>query len=277
MRVYCNAVSKSIYMYCALLSDCSDLIGRLLQPCETDRITMNQLLCHPWMEEDMGPPRWQVAVISTPEKVNREAASYVSDKYRVTPAEVAAAVKARQISTVTATYHLLDRKLRRHRGVLHPTGVSGGLVWPRHGNDRTMTTKGSYHEDKSTEPVCECNSRLFPAIGSTASSPRSSTEKPTDLLRPLPMAKQNLKVSHNCSARDYRDCLNQLKLTRTEHTQGKDSPGCEETSSAKAAVNADSQEMRAQGKSVTFSFNTDKLAKANLTPRELHILTDRWG
>ena len=252
--------------------DCADLIGRILQPSEEERITMDQLIRHPWMEDDLGPLRWQVAVVLTPETVNRDAAAYVADKYRLSAADVAAAVKGRQVSAVTATYHLLDKKLRRYRGVLHSPGV---YAWTRD----CSATQQVVNDDKNTEAVSENNSHLFPAISSSASSPRSGTEsqKATDLLRPLPMAKQNLNVSHSCGTRDYKDCLSQLKQTRTEPPQGKDTPAGEEAIAARATHSAGSQEIRAQGKSVTFSFNSDKLAKANLTPRELHILTDRFA
>ena len=238
---------------------------------------MSQLIHHPWLDDELGPLRWQVADASMMETVNREAAAYVADKYRIQAADVALAVKGRQVSAITATYHLLDKKLRRLR--VHQTGRGSSLSWRRLGND-SNSTMNTYPDESITETVSECNSNTLSAVGSSSvSSPRptNQTHRPAeDLLRPLPMAKQTLKVAHKCDTREYRD--SQPRQTRGDQMQGRYTNARDAMISTVAPTHSPQpQNMRAQGKSVTFSFNADQLSKINLTPRDLHILSDRFA
>ncbi|CAF4662322.1 unnamed protein product [Rotaria sp. Silwood1] len=118
-----------------LSHDCHDLLSRLLEPSPTKRITIPEILRHPFLTDLLGP----IELIpfkphADLREVNQSIIRYLAIKYGYSEHEVEEAVVHRKPIACRALYSLIERRLKE------------GLGWP----DRTYNNSVNAHSSPST-------------------------------------------------------------------------------------------------------------------------------
>ncbi|CAF0778104.1 unnamed protein product [Rotaria sordida] len=118
-----------------LSRDCQDLLSRLLEPSPTKRITISEILCHPFLTDILGP----IELIPFKphvdlREINQNIIRYLAIKYGYSEHEVEEAVLHRKPIACRALYSLIERRLKE------------GLGWP----DRTYNNSVNTHSSLST-------------------------------------------------------------------------------------------------------------------------------
>ncbi|CAF0750970.1 unnamed protein product [Adineta ricciae] len=132
-----------------LSRDCQDLLTRLLEPSPTKRITMAEILRHPFLVNHHGPIELMpFKPVTDVGDINRNIIKYLSVKHGYSEHDVEEAVLYRKPIASRALYNLIERRLKE------------GLGWPDatynnplNGHSSLSTTVGASLPDGASDVV----------------------------------------------------------------------------------------------------------------------------
>ncbi|UJR13676.1 hypothetical protein I4U23_000688 [Adineta vaga] len=190
-----------------LSKDCKDLLTRLLEPSPTKRISMQEILRHPFLTAQSGP----IELIpfkpnSDGKEINRNIVKYLALKHNYSENEIEDAVSHRKPTASRAFYTLIERRLHE------------GLGWPdRTYNNSVATTpstgKGSTNGDGSSDPiVLDKLARHEPLLPNRRESYRQSTSSSTNTTNKLAREKTSYIFDENLIVRGSNGGLTQEAL-----------------------------------------------------------------
>ncbi|CAF0977957.1 unnamed protein product [Adineta steineri] len=129
---YIVSIVFEMYLFC---SDCQDLLTRLLEPSPTKRITMAEILRHPFLINQLGPIELMpYKPQADAREINRNITKYLAIKHGYSEHDVEDAVIYRKPIASRALYNLIERRLKQ------------GLSWP----DPTYNHTINIHSSLST-------------------------------------------------------------------------------------------------------------------------------
>ncbi|XP_013381755.1 SNF-related serine/threonine-protein kinase [Lingula anatina] len=104
-------ISKRCFIPQTLSEACQDLLRKLLEPNVKRRLTLSELMNHPWLTTDA-----PLLLITTPAiNYNHNIINYMAKTYKWTEGQICEAVRMRKTNDISATYFLLMKKLERQR------------------------------------------------------------------------------------------------------------------------------------------------------------------
>ncbi|XP_046574780.1 carbon catabolite-derepressing protein kinase-like [Haliotis rubra] len=138
---------------------CKDFLCRLLEPFESKRITMDDLLTHPWLTKDgRAPvPRQPQVLKVTPEPVDTNIVRYLSQYFGFNERELLYSVSERKVDSASAAYLLMVK------------GVEEGFILPgmMARSDSTTSTPTTTSTDSGTLQDVVYRDRLPPVSASS--------------------------------------------------------------------------------------------------------------
>ncbi|CAF1313077.1 unnamed protein product [Adineta ricciae] len=184
--------------------DCQDLLSRLLEPSPTKRISMQEILRHPFLTSQLGP----IELIpfkpnSEGTEINRHIVRYLALKHNYSEQEIEDAVLHRKPAASRAFYTLIERRLQE------------GLGWPdRTYNNSTAsistTARGtSVTDGPSDAVVLDKLARHEPLLPNRRESSRQSSSVTTNKLA---REKTNYVFDENLIVRGSNGALTQEAL-----------------------------------------------------------------
>ncbi|CAF2327643.1 unnamed protein product [Rotaria sp. Silwood2] len=115
-----------------LSRDCQDLLSRLLEPSPTKRITISEILRHPFLTDLLGPIELMPFKPHVDlREINQNIIRYLAIKYGHSEHEVEEAVLHRKPIACRALYSLIERRLKE------------GLGWPDRTYNNSVNTQSS--------------------------------------------------------------------------------------------------------------------------------------
>ena len=108
-------------------ADCQDLLGRLLDPHESSRISLEEVLAHPWLNDGCMPlDQWGLKVKPTPDEINAEAVWYMVEHLNYSEDSIKDSVINFKPNATTGNYFILCQRLRKGNGL--PNGAKYSSV-----------------------------------------------------------------------------------------------------------------------------------------------------
>lgn len=96
------------------LTDCRDLLQKLLTPKPEERITLAEVIKHPWLIQDL-TTTLTPASYPSPSELNESILQYMTETLKFCYSDVVAAVVSNKAVKASAVYHLLVKRLQRYQ------------------------------------------------------------------------------------------------------------------------------------------------------------------
>ncbi|CAF1238653.1 unnamed protein product [Rotaria sordida] len=152
-----------------LSRDCQDLLSRLLEPSPTKRISMQEILRHPFLTSQLGPiPLTPYKPHCDTREINRNITKYLAFKHGFTEQEIEEAVLYRKPIASRALYTLVERRL--HEGLGWPDRTYNNSV-----TGMSSTTGGATGDGSSDVIILDKLDRHEPLLPSRRVLPRQSS------------------------------------------------------------------------------------------------------